>query len=524
MYVKHLNTLFTLLFGASGSIAGAVVAIAAGTVLPVSTAHAQAGAACATAWNATSVYTAGNVVSKSGVNYKANWWTQGDDPATHSGGSGSGQPWTSQGSCSGGGGGGDDGGGGGGTGKVCFYEHVNYGGASFCANADSGWVGSDWNDRASSLKVQSGQEAVLYRDINYGGGSITVTGDEPNLVNRGFNDAMSSFKVRASGGGGGGNPPQGFVFSAYKDVTINMDWNTAAMRTGASGSIIPLVGSGGLIPGIVPDTMAVTLAFATGQCGSESWGGVSPAQFVSGGIQALNAAGVYYMVGTGGAAGAFKCSSASAFQQFIARYYTPRMLGVDFDIEGGQSQADIQALVAAAAAAQSAYPNLRFSFTLATLAASDGSYGGVNVLGDWTVRAIQASNLQNYTINLMVMDYGSTSPGLCVVANGKCDMGQSAVQAAKNLQHTYGVPLSRIELTPMIAQNDTQSEITTLQDIDTISNYAVLNGLAGVHFWSLDRDTPCAGGATGYASPICNSVSGVPSLAYTRRFLQDLGL
>lgn len=516
MYVKRFSRLFTAVTGASGAMAIAFFAMSAGVMLPVSTAFAQT-ATCASAWNSTAVYTAGNVVSKSNVNYKANWWTQGDDPVTHNGGAGSGQPWTSQGAC-------------GGvdppppppppTGKVCFYEHVNYAGASFCADADSSWVGSAWNDRASSVKVQGGQQVVLYQDINFGGGSVTLTADEPNLGARGFNDAMSSFKVSSTGG----NPPQGFIYSAYKDVTINMDWNTSTMRTAASGTMLPLAGSNGLIPGVLPNTTAVTLAFATGQCGSESWGGVTPTQFVSGSIQPLHNAGVFYMVGTGGAAGSFKCASASAFQQFIARYYTPHMLGVDFDIEGGQSQADIQALVAASVAAQATYPNMRFSFTVATLAASDGSFGGVNTLGDWTVRAIQASSLKNYTINLMVMDYGSTGPGLCVVSGGSCDMGQSAVQAAKNLQHTYGVPLSHIELTPMIGQNDTQSEVVSLHDVDTISNYAVLNGLAGVNFWSLDRDTPCAGGSTGSASPVCNSVSGVPALGYSRRFLQDLGL
>jgi hypothetical protein len=87
------------------------------------------------------------------------------------------------------------------TGKVCFYEHINYGGASLCSDADSSWVGAAWNDRASSMKVQGGQQAQLFQDFNYGGGSITVTGDEPNLVNRGFNDAMSSFKVTPVTGG-----------------------------------------------------------------------------------------------------------------------------------------------------------------------------------------------------------------------------------------------------------------------------------------------------------------------------------
>lgn len=92
-----------------------------------------------------------------------------------------------------------------GTGKVCFYEHASYAGASFCADADSSWVGTAWNDRASSLKVQAGQQVQLFQHIDYGGSSITVTGDEPNLAGRGFDNAMSSFKVQATGGGGDWN-------------------------------------------------------------------------------------------------------------------------------------------------------------------------------------------------------------------------------------------------------------------------------------------------------------------------------
>jgi len=46
------------------------------------------------AWSATTAYNAGDTASAGGVTYKANWWTQGDAPATHSGPSGSGQPWS----------------------------------------------------------------------------------------------------------------------------------------------------------------------------------------------------------------------------------------------------------------------------------------------------------------------------------------------------------------------------------------------------------------------------------------------
>src|ERR1041385_8215036 len=66
---------------------------------------------CASPWNSTSVYTAGMTASLNGINYTANFWTQGQNPSTNNGGPGSGQPWTSNGPCSGSGGGGGGGGG-----------------------------------------------------------------------------------------------------------------------------------------------------------------------------------------------------------------------------------------------------------------------------------------------------------------------------------------------------------------------------------------------------------------------------
>jgi len=69
------------------------------TIVPIQAVYAQT--ACASAWSASAVYTQSQVASENGVNYVANWWTQGNDPASSNGGSGSGQPWTSQGSCGG---------------------------------------------------------------------------------------------------------------------------------------------------------------------------------------------------------------------------------------------------------------------------------------------------------------------------------------------------------------------------------------------------------------------------------------
>lgn len=436
MFSKSLKARSGALAGSCAGTLGVAIALAFSAVIPVREAHAAT--ACAAAWTSTAVYTGGNVASRNGSNYVANWWTQGDDPATHSGGAGTGQPWTSQGACSGGG-------------------------------TDPGNPGDP--------------------------------GDPGNP----------------------GNPPPGagdLLFSPYKDVTINMDWNTNIMSSSVTGTRLPVVGSGSLVSTQVPNLGAITLAFATGECGSENWGGIPGQAFASANIQRLNSAGVNYVVSTGGQAGVFTCGSATGLSSFIARYNSAHLVGIDYDIEGGQSDAQLQALVNNSAAVQATYPNLRFSFTLATLAASDGSFGGLNATGDKVVKMLKASSLKNYTVNLMTMDYGSTGSGLCVVVNGSCDMGQSTIQAVKNLQHTYGLPFSKIEVTPMIGVNDTSSEIFTIADIDDVTTYAEANKLAGVHFWSLDRDTPCSQST---ASPTCNSLPSTSVLQYTKRFLSNLG-
>jgi chitinase len=45
-------------------------------------------------WSASIIYTAGMTATENGVTYKANWWTQGADPAHNNGVFGTGQPWT----------------------------------------------------------------------------------------------------------------------------------------------------------------------------------------------------------------------------------------------------------------------------------------------------------------------------------------------------------------------------------------------------------------------------------------------
>jgi len=172
-------------------------------------------------------------------------------------------------------------------------------------------------------------------------------------------------------------------------------------------------------------------------------------------------------------------------------------------------------------AAKERHPELRFSFTLATWGASDGSLASLNDDGQRVMQAIRAAGLTDYYINLMVMDYGEAISRNCVVASAVCDMGQSAIQAARNLNSRFGVPMSRIELTPMIGVNDVVANVFTLDDAWVLARFARESGVAGLHFWSLDRDVSCPPDVSG-ASSICSGLRELPGFAFTNAFHRGL--
>ena len=306
--------------------------------------------------------------------------------------------------------------------------------------------------------------------------------------------------------------PAAFVLSPYKYVKNEMAWNHQQLTTSVTGKPTSFLA---VIP---PRLNTVTLAFATGECGKETWEGLSGQDFADANIGKLVSAGKKYIISTGGQAGNFTCASDVGFRQFIERYQTTHLLGFDFDIEADQSVEQIDQLMLRIHAAQIAYPNLRFSFTLPTLAIVDKS--ALGTIGVTVMNAIHRAGLTHYYINLMVMDYGVSSSEACVVgADGKCDMGRSAIQAALNLHTFWNVPFAQIELTPMIGGNDTEDETFDLNDVATISAFARQYKLAGIHYWSIDRDTDCAPGA---ASPTCNTYGTAGVLGFTNAFLQHL--
>jgi len=479
-------------------------AAVAGTTLASAGAHA---ATSCQPWNAATAYVAGDTVTENGNTYKANWWTQGNDPATSNGATGSGQPWTLTTSC------------------TTSPPPTPTPPPPSPTPAPPPPSCTIWN----STTAYSAGAVVTENGVTYKANWWTQ-GDDPATHNgaSGTGQPWTITTNCTSSPPPTPTPPpptptpptpapppaSGFVFGSYKDVTVNMDWNVDQISTSVTGTRSPVLN-------VMPARQAsLTWAFASGECGSENWAGVTPSALVAQNVNQWVSTGRKYIVSTGGANGVFTCGSDANFEAFIQRYNSTSLQGIDFDIEGGQSQAVIDALVARVKVAQANHPNLRFSFTLATLGGNaPQSLGqiGVNVMN-----SIKSQGLTGYYINLMAMDYGSAIASNCTLgSSGKCDMAQSAINSAVNLHNYWGVPYGQIEITPMIGGNDATDEVFTIANVDTLSTWVKANGIAGIHFWSLDRDVDCAPGS---ASATCNSYGSAGTWGFTNRFISDLGL
>jgi len=83
-------------------------------------------------------------------------------------------------------------------GTVCavMYEDSNYSNHAYIIwglNANSTYVGDSWNDKVSSVYVAPGCQLTLYQDSNYQGLPQTYT-QSAAFVGSEFNDKASSFK------------------------------------------------------------------------------------------------------------------------------------------------------------------------------------------------------------------------------------------------------------------------------------------------------------------------------------------
>jgi hypothetical protein len=81
------------------------------------------------------------------------------------------------------------------SGPVVFYEHLDFSGEAVELAGEVPFVGWNWNDRITSIRIPAGKTVVLYEHDWFRGASVTLTGDQPDLRTLGFNDSASSIRV-----------------------------------------------------------------------------------------------------------------------------------------------------------------------------------------------------------------------------------------------------------------------------------------------------------------------------------------
>ena len=314
-------------------------------------------------------------------------------------------------------------------------------------------------------------------------------------------------------------PQHRFVYGPYKHLNMAVNPQNPVATTQVMGTPQVLATTPRTV--LMPGATAITLAFASGECGQEKWGDLSAQAVADANVETFNRAGLPYIISTGGEGNVFTCDSDASMEQFVTRYASPMLLGFDFDIEAGQTPGMIRSLLQRIKVAQLRRPHLRMSFTVATHAATDAGQASLNAQGQQVLAAIREVKLSNYFINLMVMNYGPAKPAHCVVHEGRCDMAASAAQAVQNLHSRYGIPKGQIEITAMLGINDVVENVFTPADATALARLVRQEQLGGLHFWSLDRDGPCAGGATA-VSPTCSSLNEHNALAFSRAFAEGL--
>mgnify|MGYP001821480736 CR=1 FL=1 len=143
-----------------------------------------------------------------------------------------------------------------------------------------------------------------------------------------------------------------------------------------------------------------------------------------------------------------------------------------------------------------------------------------------TVQSAADAGVDGVAVNLMAMDYGDSA-----APDPDGQMGQYAIDAANNTAAqllavwpalSAQQRLQRVGLTPMIGRNDVTTEFFHTADAVQVGEFAKANGLGRLSWWSANRDRPCAGGPSPWASPVCHSGT-TAEWGFAAAFLQGVG-
>ena len=277
------------------------------------------------------------------------------------------------------------------------------------------------------------------------------------------------------------------VFAPYADANItNFDLISAADQTGLE---------------------YFTLAFILDEGGcSPAWGGSIPLEHdhMLDEIQTIRSRGGDVIVSFGGSLGVelgTSCETVSdleaAYQSVIDKY---SLTYLDFDIEG-QDILDSQSVDLRNKAIyllQQNNENLKISYTVPVLP-SGLVQSGLDLLQNAILNQVEID-----TVNIMTMNFGDANAPF---PDGL--MGQYSIDAIVSTIEQLdllGLTQTTLGVTPLIGQNQIESEIFYLSDAQVLLDYvSTEERVSLLSMWSMARDNgSCAGNST--ALPTCSGI------------------
>jgi chitinase len=184
-----------------------------------------------------------------------------------------------------------------------------------------------------------------------------------------------------------------------------------------------------------------------------------------------------------------------AYRQLVKRYDVNTL---DLDIEGTAvaDQASLRRRVVAVDAVQK--ERQKAGKPLAVWLTLPVTPDGLTDDGVAVVRGMLEGGVALRGVNVMTMDFnnGDAHPDMLALSTSALD---GTHKQLSDLYLRLGQKLtspqvwSRIGATPMIGQNDVDTERFTLDDARGLATFAVDNGLGRVSMWSVNRDAACRG-------------------------------
>lgn len=203
---------------------------------------------------------------------------------------------------------------------------------------------------------------------------------------------------------------------------------------------------------------------------------------------------------------------AEAYGAVVERY---ELTHIDLDIEGEaleDRQASVRRAAAVAAVQETAREADRPLSVWLTLPVSPTGLteAGRGVVADMLAAGVDVGGVNAMTMNLGVPTSPTAPMAVTVLEAARAVHGQVLELWSDAGQRLDGTQAwARVGITPMIGQNDIQTEVFTLEDAAVVNEFAREHGVGFVSLWSLNRDATCGPPLPSVLPVVQNGCSGV---------------